>query len=355
MRIPGGAWALALGTRRGVAARAALGEPTPVDAARIARRGRDASASTSPVPVVGDLIAGLTHPLLRQYLVPVILPMGLFNVLGSLQNIESAEAAGDSLPDHAVAGGQRHRLGRRGVLRLVLPDHDLHRPPGLEGARRALRLLDPERRVLRRRRARSGSPTLINALVPMEAGMAIVLWIGIVITAQAFQATPPRARAGGRDRPVPGDRRLGRAGPDADARRRRRSRPATPALAARVLADAGAFAMAGLHLAGPGRALAGLHADLHGVVGDRARHLIDRAFRAAARCGCSIGAVLAFFGFVHAGTLEPGRRHLRHRLGDRLALGGRLRAVRRVLRAHGAWVRSGQSERPQDDPLSGHG
>src|SRR5947209_14765310 len=30
--------------------------------------------------------------------------------------------------------------------------------------------------------------------VPVDAGMAIVLWIGIVITAQAFQATP-RAHA----------------------------------------------------------------------------------------------------------------------------------------------------------------
>ena len=46
--------------------------------------------------------------------------------------------------------------------------------------------------------------------VPIDAGMAIVLWIGIVITAQAFQATP-RAHA-----PavvvglLPGHRRLGR-------------------------------------------------------------------------------------------------------------------------------------------------
>jgi AGZA family xanthine/uracil permease-like MFS transporter len=32
----------------------------------------------------------------------------------------------------------------------------------------------------------------IVRVVPIEAGMAIVLWIGIVITAQAFQATPVR-------------------------------------------------------------------------------------------------------------------------------------------------------------------
>jgi AGZA family xanthine/uracil permease-like MFS transporter len=30
----------------------------------------------------------------------------------------------------------------------------------------------------------------VSSVVPMQAGVAIVLWIGIIITAQAFQATP---------------------------------------------------------------------------------------------------------------------------------------------------------------------
>ena len=33
---------------------------------------------------------------------------------------------------------------------------------------------------------------LIHAIVPIEAGAAIVFWIGIIITAQAFQTTPAR-------------------------------------------------------------------------------------------------------------------------------------------------------------------
>jgi AGZA family xanthine/uracil permease-like MFS transporter len=36
----------------------------------------------------------------------------------------------------------------------------------------------------------TGTVALVNSVIPIEAGMAIVLWIGIVITAQAFQATP---------------------------------------------------------------------------------------------------------------------------------------------------------------------
>ena len=47
------------------------------------------------MPVVGDLVAALGGGHLLPYL-SVIIAMGLFNVLGSLQNIESAEAAGDA-------------------------------------------------------------------------------------------------------------------------------------------------------------------------------------------------------------------------------------------------------------------
>src|SRR5882757_5462429 len=47
-----------------------------------------------PVPVIGDIVAALRGGHLLPYL-SVIVAMGLFNVLGSLQNIESAEAAGD--------------------------------------------------------------------------------------------------------------------------------------------------------------------------------------------------------------------------------------------------------------------
>jgi AGZA family xanthine/uracil permease-like MFS transporter len=38
----------------------------------------------------------------------------------------------------------------------------------------------------------TGTLGWISWAVPIEAGMAIVIWIGIVITAQAFQATPHR-------------------------------------------------------------------------------------------------------------------------------------------------------------------
>ncbi|OYW17490.1 MAG: permease, partial [Planctomycetales bacterium 12-60-4] len=36
----------------------------------------------------------------------------------------------------------------------------------------------------------TGTVGIVNAVIPIEAGVAIVLWIGIIITAQAFAATP---------------------------------------------------------------------------------------------------------------------------------------------------------------------
>jgi AGZA family xanthine/uracil permease-like MFS transporter len=99
-----------------------------------------------PVPVLGELFGALRGDLLWSYLA-VIIPMGIFNVVGSLQNIEGRRGRGRCIPDAALAGGQRRRHARGRGVRLVLPDHDLHRSPRLEGDGRARRLLDPQRRV----------------------------------------------------------------------------------------------------------------------------------------------------------------------------------------------------------------
>ncbi|MGH7788940.1 MAG: NCS2 family permease, partial [Candidatus Binatia bacterium] len=187
-RIPGGAWALFFGS--GAAwLLAGLGAPAPVSAARLS-----AAAGTVgfywPVPAIGDMLAGLSHPLLRQYLIPVVLPMGLFNILGSLQNIESADAAGDrypTLPSLTVNG-----LGSvvAACFGSCFPTTIYIGHPGWKGlgARSGYSVLNG---IFFAVIALAGLTDLINALIPMEAGMAIVLWIGIVITAQAFQATPP--------------------------------------------------------------------------------------------------------------------------------------------------------------------
>jgi len=119
----------------------------------------------------------------------VVIPMGLFNVIGSLQNIESAEAAGDQYPTtpSMVANG----LGTivAALLGSCYPTTIYIGHPGWKGlgARAGYSTLNG---LVIAGLALFGLISLVAAVVPIEAGAAIVLWIGIIITAQAFQATP---------------------------------------------------------------------------------------------------------------------------------------------------------------------
>src|SRR5688572_1299079 len=75
-RIPGGAWALVFGTIAAWIVWAAGDPSAPVDAAKLGEAGATVGVHV-PIPVIGDLIAGATHPLANQFFVPVMLPMGL--------------------------------------------------------------------------------------------------------------------------------------------------------------------------------------------------------------------------------------------------------------------------------------
>ena len=119
----------------------------------------------------------------------VIVPMGLFNVLGSMQNVESAEAAGDSYatgPSMAVNG-----LGSivAACFGSCFPTTIYIGHPGWKalGARAGYSVLNG---IVFTVICLTGLAGLIQSIIPIEAGIAIVLWIGIIITAQAFQATP---------------------------------------------------------------------------------------------------------------------------------------------------------------------
>lgn len=142
-----------------------------------------------PSPVLGELATALSTNHLLAF-APVIVPMGLFNVLGSLQNIESAEAAGDryeTLPSLAVNGAGSAVAALFGSC---FPTTIYIGHPGWKamGARAGYSVLNG---VFLTAVCLSGTLAHLAYAVPIDAGMAIVLWIGIVITAQAFQACPP--------------------------------------------------------------------------------------------------------------------------------------------------------------------
>ena len=122
-------------------------------------------------------------------LLSVIIPMGLFNVVGSLQNIESAEAAGDRFrtgPSLAVNG-----LGTMAAALFgsCFPTTIYIGHPGWKslGARSGYSVLNG---IVITVLCFTGTVALVSSVVPIEAGIAIVLWIGVIITAQAYQATP---------------------------------------------------------------------------------------------------------------------------------------------------------------------
>ncbi|MGK7874982.1 MAG: NCS2 family permease [Xenococcaceae cyanobacterium] len=119
----------------------------------------------------------------------VILPMGLFNLVGSLQNLESASAAGDSYPAAPC-------LAVNGIGSIVaalfgscFPTTIYIGHPGWKamGARVGYSLLNG---VVMGVLCLSGTVGLLTFFVPIDSGMAIVLWIGIVIVTQSFTATP---------------------------------------------------------------------------------------------------------------------------------------------------------------------
>ncbi|MGJ0515901.1 MAG: NCS2 family permease [Methylomicrobium sp.] len=141
-----------------------------------------------PVPVIDDLLQAFTSEQALGYL-SVIIPMGLFNVIGSLQNIESAEAAGDSYQTRSSLAVNGLGTLAASLFGSCFPTTIYIGHPGWKamGARAGYSILNGAFITLI---CLTGSLTYIAWAVPIDAGMAIILWIGIVIAAQAFQETP---------------------------------------------------------------------------------------------------------------------------------------------------------------------
>ncbi|MDL5053945.1 hypothetical protein QQ056_10350 [Oscillatoria laete-virens NRMC-F 0139] len=143
-----------------------------------------------PKPVPGDLFELLAESAGWKYFA-VILPMGLFNVIGSLQNLESAEAAGDKFPTQPslLANGVGSIVAA--FFGSAFPTTIYIGHPGWKamGARIGYSLVNG---VVVAALILMGGMTLVLKVVPMEATLGILLWIGLIIMAQAYQATPRR-------------------------------------------------------------------------------------------------------------------------------------------------------------------
>ncbi|HSA59675.1 MAG TPA: NCS2 family permease [bacterium] len=141
-----------------------------------------------PQSSVAELWEILKSPYVFTHL-SIIVPMALFNVVGSLQNIESAEAAGDAYPTRSclVANGLGSVVAA--ALGSCFPTTIYIGHPGWKamGARAGYSVMNG---VFIAAICLFGAVNLVSTVMPLEAGIAIVLWVGIIIMAQAYQAVP---------------------------------------------------------------------------------------------------------------------------------------------------------------------
>jgi AGZA family xanthine/uracil permease-like MFS transporter len=145
-------------------------------------------ALSPPVFTGGSLWEALWNPEFLKYL-SVIFPMGIFNVVGSLQNIESAEAAGDryetfpSLMANGIGSVAASLFGSAFPTTIYIGH------PGWKrlGARSGYSALNG---IFIAFICLTGTIQAVLNFIPLEAGIGILLYIGIIITAQSFQETP---------------------------------------------------------------------------------------------------------------------------------------------------------------------
>ena len=145
---------------------------------------------TWPVFCGSDIVAVINVDFVVRFL-GVTIPLGLLSALGSLQNIESAASAGDRFNTTSCLVVDGIGTIAAALFGSCFPTTMYIGHPGWKGlgARAGYSVLNAGFFTLV---FLGGVGGLIAALVPIEAGAAIVLWIGIVITAQSYEATPRR-------------------------------------------------------------------------------------------------------------------------------------------------------------------
>ena len=224
-------------------------------------------------------------------LLATAIPLGIYNFTEAMNNVESAAAAGDnySLRKILVADGVGAIVGS--VLGSPFPPAVYIGHPGWKavGGRIGYSLVTG---IVIALVCFLGLTALLLAVVPLVAILPILLYIGLVIGAQAFQASPkehapavvlaiiPNVAAWGH---LQVDSALNAAG------------TAAATLGFDKLAGSG-IVYHGMQLLGGGAVLAGL------VLGAMAALIIDRQLKSAAMWALA-GAVLSFFGFIHGETL----------------------------------------------------
>ena len=145
---------------------------------------------TPPVWSVGDVFSLLQEKEFWGYLA-IIFPMGLFNIIGSLQNLESAEAAGDSFETKPSLLANGIGTISAAFFGSPFPTTIYIGHPGWKnmGAKASYSAING---IVIAILCFAGALTFIIKYIPLEAVLGIILWIGIIMMSQSFQDTPQK-------------------------------------------------------------------------------------------------------------------------------------------------------------------
>ena len=224
-------------------------------------------------------------------LLATAIPLGIYNFTEAMNNVESASAAGDSYDLRKILAADGIGAIAGAMLGSPFPPAVYIGHPGWKavGGRIGYSLATG---VVIALVCFLGLTALLLAVVPLVAILPILLYVGLVIGAQAFQASPqshapavvlaiiPNVAAWGQ---LQVDSALNAAGTSGAQ------------VGAGKLAGSG-LVYHGMELLGGGAVLAGL------VLGALAAFIIDRRLKEAGLWALA-GAVLAFFGFIHGAQL----------------------------------------------------
>jgi AGZA family xanthine/uracil permease-like MFS transporter len=245
-----------------------------------------------PIPS-GDVAAGFGN--IATLLVTAI-PLGIYNFTEGMNNVESAAAAGDdyNLRSVLLADGIGAIVGS--VLGSPFPPAVYIGHPGWKavGGRIGYSLATGIGVALV---CWLGLVALLLAIIPLVAILPILLFIGLVIGAQAFQVTPARHAPAVVLAILPNLAAWGQTQVDT-ALASFNTFTSDPKVLAE-LSKPSSIVYDGMASFGGGAVLAGL------VLGAIAAFIIDRDWRGATTYATA-GAVLSFFGFIHGSQLSIG-------------------------------------------------
>ena len=245
-----------------------------------------------PLPS-GDVISGFAT---ISTLLATAIPLGIYNFTEGMNNVESAAAAGDnySLRSVLLADGIGAIVGS--FLGSPFPPAVYIGHPGWKavGGRIGYSLATG---VCVAIVCFLGLAALLLAIIPLVAILPILLYIGLVIGAQAFQVSPTRHAPAIVLALLPNIANWGQNQVET-ALATAGTANIPPDLSAK-LSDSGSIIYHGMVRFGGGATLAGL------MLGAIAVFIIDREFRNATFFALG-AAVLSFFGLIHAASVGIG-------------------------------------------------